>query len=289
MKSRQKTAKADYTPNMLPANRRAVFFDVVKLQWQKLLLLGLILLLFYTPVLLSVAAKDIYISNLSQTLEGAEDAQKLGAGQMLVYLDILRNGVHILFMLLFATGLSGVCRVLRQFAWGENVHMPTDLPKGIRDNYKQTAGLLVLSGILYTLCLTVYYTASSYNSSLMTMLSLLPVTISLLLILPIAALTLSMIPVYSNKLTKSFKNAFFIYSRCLPKTLLVLGCCLLLWAPSLISNFYCHILGSVFAILLTPFALLAWNLYCYDLFDIHINATLCPELIGKGTFPSAED
>ena len=286
MRATRKTAQADYTPNMLPANRRAVFFDVVKLQWQKLLLLGLILLLFYTPVLLLTALRDIYVSNLYQALENAEEAQKLSAGQTLVLLDILRSGAQAVLMLLFAVGLSGVSRVLRQYAWGENVHMPTDLPKGIRDNYRQTAGLLVLSGMIYTLCLSVYYTASSYNSSLMAMLSLLPVAVSVLLVLPIFGLTLSMIPVYSNRLTENFKNAFYIYSRTLPKTLLVLGCCLMVWAPSLIPNFYAHILGSVFAVLLTPFALLAWNLYCYDLFDTHINTQLCPELIGKGTFPS---
>lgn len=289
MKLIRKTAKTDYTPNMLPATRRAVFFDVVQLQWQKLLLLGLILLLVYIPVLISVAVKDIYVSNLHQALTDATDDQKLYAGQTLVHFDIFRSAVHILFMLLFAVGLSGACRVLRQYAWGENVYMPTDLPKGIRDNYGPTAGLLVLTGIIYTLCLSVYYTASSYNSSLMAMLSLLPVTVSLLLILPIFALTLSMIPVYSNRLTENFKNAFYIYTRCLPKTLLVLGCCLLVWIPSLIPNFYFHIIGSALAILLTPFALLAWTLYCYNLFDIHINARLCPELIGKGTFPPMQD
>ncbi len=61
-------------------------------------------------------------------------------------------------------------------------------------------------------------------------------------------------------------------------------CCLLPWVPALIPNFYCHILGGLLDIVLTPFILLGWTLFCYNRFDAHINPQVCPELIGKGTF-----
>lgn len=281
-----KIAKTDYTKNMLPQTRRQVFWDVVQLQWKKLLLLGMILLLFYLPLLLSAVTKDIYVANLYTSLKGADEAQRLAAGQTLANLDVLRSLVHILFLLVLAVAVSGVLRVVRQYAWEENVHLPTDMGKGIRDNYLQTAAIGVIAGLLYTLCLTVYYTAPSYTSPLLSVLSLLPIGISLLVILPITLIALVMVPVYSNKLWMTFKNAFFIYTRCLLKVLTGTVCTLSIWIPALIPNFYCHVFGSLFAVLLTPFALLGWTLFCYNCFDLHLNPIVCPDLIGKGLFRS---
>ena len=284
MKRKFKFSQQDYTPNMLPQNRRQVFFDVVQLQWQKLLRMGLILLLLYLPMLLSTVAKDVYIGNLYASLEESTEAARLQAGQTLAILDMLRSVVNILFLLILAIGFSGMLRILRQYAWGENVHFSTDFGKGLRGNYLQTAAVLALGGIVYCLCLGVYYTAPSYRSGLFSSISLLPIGISLLVVLPILMITLAMIPIYQNTLFATLKNAFFIYTQSLLKVLLAALCTLALWVPSLIPNFYCHIFGSIFGILLTPFALLGWTLFCYNCFDQHLNPTVAPELMGKGTF-----
>ena len=289
MKRKIKIAKYDYTKSMLPQTRRQVFFDVLHLQWKKLLLLGLLLLLFYLPLLLSTVVKDIYISNLYVSLADADHGQKLAAGQTLAILDLLRSLVNILFILVLTVAFSGVLRVIRQYAWEENVHLPTDMGKGIKDNYLQTAAIGVLAGLIYTLCLMVYYTASSYSFSLVAMLSMLPIGISVLVILPILMISLAMVPVYSNRLWVTLKNAFFIYTRCLLKVLLGMLCCLAVWIPATIPNFYCHIFGSVFGMLLTPIALLGWSLLCYDCFDRHLNPLVCPQLIGKGIVRNTEN
>lgn len=289
MKRKIKIAKSDYTKNMLPHNRREVFWDVVKLQWKNLLLLGLLLLLFYLPLLLSTVVKDVYISNLYVSLADADNAQKLAAGQTLAILDLLRSLVNILFILVLAVAFSGVLRVIRQYAWEESVHLPTDMGKGIKDNYLQTAVIGALAGLIYTLCLMVYYTASSYSIPIVAMLSMLPIGISVLVSLPILMISLAMIPVYSNRLWVTLKNAFFIYTRCLPKVLLGMLCCLAVWIPAMIPNFYCHVFGSVFGILLTPISLLGWTLLCYDCFDRHLNPIVCPQLVGKGIVRDTED
>lgn len=283
MKRKFKYSQTDYTRNMLPQNRRQVFWDVLQLQWQRLLLLGLLLLLFYLPLLLSVVTKDIYVSNLYASLEGADDAQRLQAGQTLANLDLIRSLVNILFLVIFAVGFSGTLRVVRQYGWGENVHMSTDLGKGIRENYLHTAAIFGIAGILYCLCLTVYYTAPSYTSAILSVFSLLPIGISLLVVLPVLMIALVMIPVYRNPLGATLKNAFFIYTRCLLKVLLAMLCSLSIWIPAMLPNFYCHVFGSLFAILLTPFALLGWTLFCYNCFDRHLNPAVCPQLVGKGT------
>lgn len=284
MKRKFKFSSKEYTPNMLPQNRRQVFFDVVQLQWKKLLLLGLILLLLYLPLLLSTVVKDVYVANLYTALEGSSEDTLLQAGQTLAILDILRSFVNILLLLILAVGASGMLRILRQYAWGENVHFSTDLGKGLRGNYLHTAAIFAIGGILYCLCLGVYYTAPSYSSGLFSLISLFPVGLSLLVVLPILMIALVMIPIYQNALRATLKNAFFIYTCCLWRVLIATACSLLIWVPALLPNFYCHVFGSVFGILLTPFALLGWTLFCYNCFDKHLNPVIAPELIGKGIY-----
>ena len=189
-------------------------------------------------------------------------------------------------MAVFSVALSGVLRIIRQYAWEENVHLTTDFAKGIRDNYRQTAAICCLAGLIYTLCILVYHSASAYQNSALSLFSLFPIGISAMVVLPVFAIALAMIPIYSNTLFQALKNAFYVYCRSLLKVLLAMVCCLLPWVPALIPNFYCHILGGLLGIVLTPFILLGWNLFCYNRFDTHINPQVCPELIGKGTFPA---
>lgn len=274
---------------MLPRNRKEVFFDVLRLQWRSLLLLGLILLLFALPLLLSSVVRDVYVSNFLAALEGTGAEQQPGAGYALAYWEIARSLVNILFLVVFSVALAGVSRVLRQYAWGENVHIPTDFAKGVKDNSKQMALLGFFTGLIFVLCLVVLYFSSSYQSGFLASLSLLPIAITLLLILPLFFISMVMIPVYSNPFGITLKNAFYIFTRVPFQTLLFLVCCAVIWIPALLPNLYCHLIGGAAALLLTPFVLLAWTLFCYHQFDRFINRSICPELVNKGIFQGPRD
>ena len=289
MRKKQAFAASDYTINMLPQNRKEIFRDVVQLHWKKLLLLGAVFLLFYIPILIVKLGYDTYTARIYSILPTLSDADQYAAISSVILVDILRSVILIPLLILLSVALSGITRTIRQYAWEENVHIPTDFAKGIRANFRHTASLAALSGLIYTLCLSVYYTANSYASDTLSTLSLLPIAISLLFILPIFAIGLTMIPVYSNRLFANLKNAWFVYTRHCLKSLGFLLLCLLIWVPSLLPNIYCHIFGSMGAALLTPFALLAWTLFCYDCFDKSLNPLVCPELIGKGTFSNIQE
>ena len=279
---KQKFSKSDFTKNMLPQSRKAIFRDVMQLHWQKLLLLGVILLVFYIPILLSDMRYDSQVSAIYQAV--LESSQAEAAGMAVIQLDLIRSTVRIFWLMLLAIGAAGISRVIRQYAWEENVHIPTDFAKGIRDNAKQTISIAALSGILSVLCLTVFYTADSYRSTLVSVISLLPIAISLLLVLPMVAISLVMVPIYTTRLGTTLKNAFFVYTRNPLKHLGFLLLCLAIWVPSLLPNAYCHLFGSIAAVLLTPIVFLAWTLFCYERLDQHFNPLVAPELIGKGIF-----
>lgn len=285
---KQKFAKQDYTRSMLPQTRKAIFFDVVQLQWKNLVLLGLILLLLYVPVVLVTMLRDLMQADIYLSMQNSGDAAQLTAQDSIVYLQLFHGILLIPLMALFSVALSGVLRVIRQYAWEENVHMTTDLGRGIRDNYRHTAAITTLGAVIYVLCLMVYHSASAYQNAIFSLFSLLPVGISVLVVLPIFAIALAMVPVYTNSLWATIKNAFYVYCRSLLKVLLALICSLLPWAATFIPNFYCHIFGSLAGALLTPFCLLAWTLFCYNQFDKHINPDVSPQLVGKGIVRNTE-
>ena len=284
MKKKQTFAKSDFSPNMLPQNRKQIFRDVMHLHWQKLLLLGMILLIFYIPILLTTIIYDIYTAGIYHAMPSMAPEMQENAVTFVMQLDLIRSIIVIPLLALLSVALSGILRTIRQYAWEENVHIPSDFAKGIRDNFRQTAALSMLAGLVFTLCLSVFYSADAYNSYIVSILSLLPVAISFLLIFPVFLTALIMIPVYSNRLGATLKNAFFVYTRSLLRSLGFLLLCLIIWIPAFVPNLQFHIFGSIFAVLLTPIALLGWTVFCYDNFDKHLNPLVCPELIGKGTF-----
>ena len=114
---------------------------------------------------------------------------------------------------------------------------------------------------------------------------MLPIAISILLILPVFSISLVMVPVYSNPFGANFKNALYVYTKTPLRTLLVMVGCAVIWIPTAIPNVYCHLFGGILAVLLLPFVLLAWTLFCYDQFDKYINRDICPELVNRGIFP----
>lgn len=123
---RKRASEKDYTKQMLPQTRKAVFFDVLQLQWRNLLLLGLIVLLFSTPLLLSTIVGDVYSRSYLAELARTGQELPVEAGYALTYFEIGRRLVNIPLLMLFCVGLAGVLRVLRQYAWEENVHLPTE-------------------------------------------------------------------------------------------------------------------------------------------------------------------
>lgn len=284
MKRKNKAAAQDFTAAMLPQSRKAIFFDVLKLQWRKLLLLGVILLLFALPLLLSALTGGIYTASYIAAAEQNGLAAAPEAAQGLIWFELLRSAVNIILFLIFLVGLAGALRVLRQLAWEENVHFPTEFQHGIKSNFGQLALLGLLAGVIVLLCKSVLYFSSGYRSELTATASLLPLAASVLLLLPAGCICLALIPVYANSLGANLKNAFYVYFSSPLRMLGTLLACAAFWLPALLPQLTLQIFGMVFAVLTLPVPLLAWLLFCFTRFDISINATLCPELIGRGIY-----
>lgn len=141
-----KTAETDYTPAMLPATRREVFFDVVKLQSGKLALCGLISLGFTLPFLFSAMAQDLFQSSLYRRAAEGTLTESAAAVYAVEYQNLFPLA-EVLCYLLLSVGLAGLSRVIKRLAWEENVSLWADFAKGVRQNGKQYALIGLLAGL----------------------------------------------------------------------------------------------------------------------------------------------
>ncbi len=284
-----KAAKNDFTKSMLPQNRKEVFFDVVKLHWEELLSLGFILLLFSLPLLFSQIIQDYMTSSILKALSEAPTQEEIfTAYSNVAATENVRAFINIVLLLIYAVAFSGTVRVVRQYAWEQNVHVRTEFFKGVKQNIGQITLLAFIGGVIYALCVFAYNLAT-LSTGVISWLLFIPIAISLLVIFPIFCHTVTAICIYSNNMRQNLKIGFAVFAKTPFKTLLAIICCAVIYIPQCIPNFYCHVLGELFSALLTPFAILGWLLFSFNQLDKFVNKNLFPSIIGKGTFANIRD
>lgn len=282
-----KKRATDYTPQMLPKNRKEVFFDVLKLHFWDLIKLGFIMLLFSLPLHLVAVGEDIFVGGIYTQVQNATPEQKQGGFLIVLAAKVVCAAVSTVLTPFLAVGLAGVLRVLRQYSWGENVFLVTDFTKGVRQNWKQIAGLQFILGVIYTLSLLAQQLADISEGAIVWLLYL-PMPVFILVALPLAGYVAAGIPVYSAGLLNHLRVGLQMYIKRLFPTLIATLCAMAIYLPLLIPSLYVHIFGRIIATLLTPIALMGWCLFCYDQQDKFINPDQYPELIGKGTLSAME-
>lgn len=278
-----KMAPKDFQKAMLPQNRKQVFWDVVKLHWGKLFLLGLLAFAFSLPLHITALTQDFFALKLLS----AGTSEELGQA----VLQWISNSnttalIEIPCLAVFAIGFAGLIRVVRQFAWEDNMFFRYDFVTGIRQNTAQMILLAVFVGFgrfvsNYILNLSLLITEGVVYSYL----GIIPTVVLSILCIPAVAYATVCIAVYGNSFRQNIRIGFMLYARHPWKTLLAAVCGLLIFAFQCIPNFYTIVFGRVISSVLVPFIMLGWVLFTFDALDEHINPQFHPELIGKGTFP----
>lgn len=280
---KRKAKARDYQPSMLPGSRKEIFFDVLKLHFGKFLLMGLGVLILALPLHLTAIAEDLVVNGIYATLETADQQQQLGAMYTVAAIRAVRSLLDVVLLMLFACFFSGLLRVVRQYAWLENVFFVTDFSKGWKQNCSQTVLLALIAGITGALT-SLSYNFSQLAAGVTAFLLVIPTGVFFLFLLPVFGYTAAAIPVYSNKLGKNLKAGFLLYIKKPWQAILATGCAMLPFVPLVIPHLYAHLAGRLLGSLLTPIILLGWSLYAYDRFDRYINRDQFPELVGKGIY-----
>lgn len=277
---RQKEAVDDYTEDMLPCNRKEVFFDLMQLRLWQFIKLGFLMLLLCAPLHITALLEDIYTAQLYAPENGLTTPELTA---MALQLHNFRAIVNIpLFMLAFV-GASGISHVLRQYAWGENVVFWQDYIKGIRQNGMQMLLLGGVTGVINYLCVACSALAYTTQSQVSVYGAFIPGVLAVMALVPVLLIMWVCIPVYSNSFLQNLKLGVAVYLQYWKQTALLLLVLALPVLVCLIPNFYCHLFGRILVSVLLPVLLLRFTLFVYDKLDESVNDRFFPGLVGKGT------
>ena len=272
---KQKAAKTDFSEQNLPHNRREVLFDCIKLYWQKLLLLGLILLACAVPLLAVSAVCDTVQQGLLQQLsDGVID--KVAYNGQVAWLGLVEALIDIPCYVIVCVGLSGTVRVTRQMIWAEPLFFANDFADGIKQNWLT----FCLCGFTISL-LNVYlaFTESSGGGFF----AYLPLGVVAIVVLPMALWMMAASSVYNIGIGKNTTNSFVLYIKTPFVTWLFVALFASVAMFDLIGFVAVRcICVAVFVVVLLPVFTLLWQLVCYSYFDKFINKQAYPEIVDKG-------
>ncbi|MCR4562048.1 MAG: hypothetical protein K5694_02440 [Bacilli bacterium] len=275
----------DYTEDMLPSTRKALFSDILKLNFGRILLMGVLVLLFSLPIHLLAIAEDLYQANLMAGLPdkpSAEEAKMVVTNIM--NFNLIRNALNIPFLALLALGLGGIGRILRQLSWSEPLDFWHDFFKGLKQNAGQFVIIGLIAGVLNFIANYISNTAAMATGEIYQYLGIIPAVVFVLLLAPIAGFSMVSITTYSNKFWTNIKIGRVCYFGAFFKTLLALAICLIPFIPQVIPNFWSHLIGRILSTLLVPIIYLGWTLYSMNRLDAVVNTTSHPELVRKGLY-----
>lgn len=279
MKKKYKAAEHDFVAEMLPKNRKEVFFDCLKMRYPVFLWAGIVLFLFALPACLLLVFRDFQIYGLYSAFEaGAITENELNTA--LSSYRVSFTLPQLIVLPLFGVGLAGVVKVLRQLIWAEGIYYGADFREGIRQNglrygviFFFFAAFLVLSVFTET------YLSDVGNPERYVLFALLYV-----FLFPAALYMLSLTAVYNIKVWACIKNSFILYVKTFPVTILFA----LIFAGAyfgllVIPNLYIkYILTPIIMVFLLPLYIVAWLLYSCRTFDRFINKDNHPEYVNKG-------
>lgn len=272
---KQKVAKTDFSEQNLPHNRKEVFFDCVKLYWQKLLLLGLIMLACAVPLLTASAVCDTVQQGLSRQLEDGVIDKVTYNGQA-AWLRFAEALIDIPCYVIVCVGLSGTVRVTRQMIWAEPLFFANDFADGIKQNWLT----FCLCGFLVSL-LNVYLAFAESSGGGLS--AYLPLGVVAIVVLPTALWMMAASSVYNIGIGKNITNSFVLYIKTPFVTWLFVALFASVAIPGLIGFVALRcIFLAVFAVVMLPIFMLLWQLVSYSYFDKFINKQAYPEIVDKG-------
>lgn len=281
---KNKASKKEYTRDMLPHNRKEVFFDVLKLQWKSLLGLGGIVMLAFLPLIFCYAVENVSASIMLDNSSAAAGTPEYAA--VLNQINMLSNimaFVKIPFFALLSVALAGVARVIRQHAYEECVSFTYDFPEGVKQNAKSAVILALLTSLVGAVSYFAYG-LRTVADGIFRYICAFPIALYFVVFIPIAAVVAVLIPVYSNSFSRNMKWAVYIFAKKPLRIIISLVLSMSVFALSLVPGFIVGLVGLAVGAMLIPVAMLGFYLSVFDVLDEYINKDNFPEIVGKGTF-----
>lgn len=267
---KNRASKIDYSKSMLPRTRRAQFLDCFKMNYIVLLKCGLMLLLFFIPLIAFSIFMDLYYDSLMSHITEEKE-------QTIMLFHYLYSGGLIILSLFAILGLTGSIRVLRNLIWGEGIFFKDDFFLGIKENTSKNLIFGAIFGILFGISFFVYYLFRD------NFVSLFGLVLFALVFLPIFFWIILLNNTYNSKFGGLLRNGLYFYVKTIGWSLLgilmPLSLVGLLFVPFIWLKYVVLVLMVVFVY---PIILLIMVLFSTAKFDLAINKDNYPDYYLRG-------
>ena len=153
----------EYARSTLPSNRWALFWDIFKGRFSKIVIVNLLMLLFFIPLVAVFIFRYLWLNMMGITYPFSNGMligfpaypNMVGAPeQIMLSANMTFGAFMIVASLIAAVGISGGLYVIRNMVWTEGIFVANDFWRGIKINF-----IVVLQS-------TVFYTITVYLFSL---------------------------------------------------------------------------------------------------------------------------
>lgn len=277
MKKRKTYADSDFTSEMLPKNRFYEFFDILKLQHNKLLAWGLFLFLFCLPLLVINILQDFYSASGYYLVEQGKMTQADGS-EFIRAVSLYGDLILIPCWGILGLGLAGLDRILLHLSFEDPVFFFEDFKTGIKKNGKVYVLSFLVMSILYAVddFVRMYPSPNLFFNAL-------PFGFTAFFFWMPFVYFLGMEQVYQMKFSEKLKNSYILYFQNGGYSLLALIALCSPYLFMLVNNLtWKWILLSCFLIFLAPYLFLGIRLEENSVFDSSINEKYYGEIYRRG-------
>lgn len=277
----KKVANKDFNKSMLPIYRKKQFFDIMKLNWKKVGILGLIIFAFAIPLILS---HSIFLGYIPLYYQGLVDGGKepIEANYACANVNFFVSLIDILFYFLIGLGIAGSLRIIRNLVFGEGVLLKEDFFKGIKMYWKPACFTTTLFGLLVSVFkgLNVLF---FFNEAMPIVLIFIKL-VFLIFVMPIMFIFVSYSIIYNDSIGKRLLNSLkFFNGKFLTNLAFIPWLILAYFLIPLIQTVALKLVVEMIVfIVLIPLFILLFHLYMTSIFDEVINKKQYPEIYRKG-------
>ncbi|MDR1599291.1 MAG: DUF624 domain-containing protein [Oscillospiraceae bacterium] len=281
-----KAGKGDYRPEDLPANRWALFWEMLRIRWSGVARANLFQLLFFIPAILWTLLNVTVLFSLAQ--EGVEGE----AAQSLANFDIVFQYLLGMAPCIAITGpfTAGVTAILRNWARDQHSFFMSDFKDTVKANWKQALAVSAITGVLPVIALVCwrFYGGMAVNNILFMIPQMLVMVLALIWLLALALIYPLMIT-YELKFGALVRNAVVLSVGRLPQSVGIRLVALAPLALGFVVAWFTPWMGYTLLVLGLFYLVIGFGLnrfvyvsYANALFDRYINPRIEGAAVNQG-------
>ncbi|GHU69063.1 hypothetical protein FACS1894184_12380 [Clostridia bacterium] len=288
-----KAGKGDYKPEDLPANRWALFGEMLRIRWSGIVRANLFHIVFFIPAILWT------LLNISVLLSFSQEGLEGEAAQQLQNFDILFQYLLGMFPCIAITGpfTAGITAILRNWARDQHSFFMSDFKDTVKANWKQALVVSAITGILPVIVLVCwrFYGSMAAGNILFMVPQMLVMVIALVWLLALTLIYPLMIT-YELKFGALLRNAMVLAVGRLPQSVgirlaavapLALGFALAWFTPWL--GYVLLALGLFYLVIGFGLNRFVYCSYANSLFDQFINPRIEGAPVNQGLRQYTDD